>query len=345
MKQYEEIKKDILSRINTLNTNEGSFADVIASPVSLEIEKNYALSNHVYNNIFLKNLTSEDLEEKAGEYGITRRNGTKATGQVSIQALKDTIIPVNTLVATGYGLNYLTTEEIIFAEDASLTVDVIAEDIGTKYNIKSNAISTLPISIIGVLAVTNAAEIKGGTNIETDEELLNILLLRLRTPATSGNTLHYKLWALEVDGIGDAKIFPLWAGNGTVQVIPITTIKRAPTTELINAVVTKIEEERPIGATVTVTAPTEIAININATITLKLNADIEVIKNTYIDSLTEYITDSVFKSNVVDYNKCLSLFYTIAGVDSVTEFKINNNTINVSIEEKQIQTVGTIEIL
>lgn len=344
MKQYEEIKQDILGRINTVNTNEGSFADVTVSPVSLEIEKNYTLLDHLYGNMFLENLSSEELEKKAEEYGIVRKEGTKTTGQVDIQGLKDTTVPADTLVATGYGLNYLTTEELIFAEDGILTVDIIAEDIGTKYNVAIGAIDNLPISVNGVVSVTNATATTGGTNVETDTELLDRLLLRLRTPATSGNALHYKTWAMEVDGIADAKVFPLWAGNGTVQVVPITVDKRVPDTQLIHNVVTKIEEERPIGATVTVTAPDEIDINVNATITLKLNADIQKIKQDYIEKLTEYIEDSVFCLDIVDYNKCLSIFYTISGVESVTDFKINDSTNNIAIGEKQIQVVGTVDI-
>lgn len=345
MKQYEEIKKDILNKINTVNTNEGSFADVVISACSLEIEKSYTLLNHLYNNMFLENLSNGDLETKANEYGIIRKEGTKATGKVSIQALKDTILSKDTLVSTGYGLNYLTTEELMFTEDTTLTVDVIAEDVGIKYNVAIGAINNLPISINGVVSINNATETKGGTNVETDTELLNRLLLRLRTPAISGNALHYKLWSLEVDGIGDAKIYPLWNGNGTVQVLPITTAKRSPNEELINAVKLKIEQERPIGATVTVTAPEEIKIDVSAIVTLKLNADIEKIKKEYKEKLTEYITDSVFKSLIVDYNKCLSIFYTINGVDSVTEFKVNNGITNIEIQEKQIQTIGTIEII
>lgn len=344
MKRYEDIKKDILSRITTVNTNEGSFADITISPTALEIEKNYVLLNQIYNNIFLENLSSEDLESKANEYGITRKEGTKSIGKVSIQALKDTVIPKDTLVSTSYGLNYLTIEEITFTSDATLIVDVIAEEVGTKYNVSAGSINNLPISISGVVSVTNAVETKDGTNIETDEELLNRLLIRLRTSATSGNAMHYKMWAMEVEGIGDAKVYPLWNGNGTVQILVITTDKKAPSSELINKVISKIEEERPIGANVTVTAPTEIDINIDATIKLKLNADLQAITNSYNEDINEYISDSVFKSNIVDYNKCLSLFYNIEGVDSVLDFKINNTTSNITIGEKQIQVVGVIEI-
>ncbi|WP_096636434.1 baseplate J/gp47 family protein [Clostridium cochlearium] len=345
MKQYEEIKNDILNGINTVNTIEGSFTDVIVSPVSLELEKAYVLLNNLYNNMFLKNLSTEDLEEKASEKGIFRKQGTKAEGKVSIQALEGTIIPKDTLVATSTGLNYLTKEELIFTEDTTLEVDIVAENIGNKYNVKSNTINNLPISITGVISINNTEELKGGSNTETDQSLLARLLESYKTKATSGNKEHYRQWCKEVSGIEDAKIFPLWNGKGTVQVIPITTDKRAPIESKIQEIKEYIEAVRPIlSGVLTVTAPTEVLININATLKLALNVELEVVKQEYITKATEYIKDSVFKLNVVDYNKLLSIFYTIQGVDSVTEFEVNNATNNINIGDKEIQVLNTVEI-
>lgn len=345
MKQYEEIKQDILSNVNTVSTTEGSFADVIVSPTALELEKAYVLLNNLYNNMFLKNLSAKDLEEKASEKGIFRKQGTKAEGKVSINALKNTIVPKDTLVATSTGLNYLTKEELIFTEDTILEVDIVAEDLGEKYNVKANTINNLPISITGVVSITNNAELKGGTDTETDQSLLNRLLESYKTKATSGNKEHYRQWCKEVNGIEDCKVFPLWNGNGTVQVVPITVDRRAPIESKITEIKTYIDSVRPVlGGVLTVTAPTEVLININATLKLALNVDLETVKTEYISKATQYIKESVFKLNVVDYNKLLSIFYTIQGVDSVTNFKINNDTVNVNIGDKEIQVLNTVEI-
>ncbi|RXI50202.1 hypothetical protein DP124_12085 [Clostridium tetani] len=344
MKQYEEIKNDILDKVNTVSTIEGSFADVVVSPAALELEKAYVLLNNLYNNMFLKNLSTEDLEEKAGEKGIFRKEGTKAQGKVSINALKDTVIEKGTLVSTSTGLNYLTKEELIFTEDATLEVGIIAEDTGEKYNIKTNTITNLPVSITGVVSINNKEDLKGGTDIETDESLLNRLLESYRTKSTSGNKEHYRQWCKEVNGIEDAKVFPLWNGKGTVQVVPITTNKRSPVENKIKEIKEYIDNIKPIGATVTVTPPIEVFINIKATIKLTLNADLENIKKEYIDKTTEYIKDSVFKLNIVDYNKLLSIFYTIEGVESVIDFKANNAESNIKIADKEIQVLNNIDI-
>lgn len=345
IKKYEEIKNDILENIEDISTIEGSFTDVIVSPASLELERAYALLNNVYNNMFLKNLNTEDLEKKCLEKGIVRKGGTKAQGKINIKALKNTVVAKDTLVSTQKGLNYLTTRELDFTEDKAIEVGIIAEKIGNKYNVQANTINNLPVGVNGVISINNKEEIKGGTDTETDESLLNSLLVSYRSKATSGNKEHYRQWCKEVNGIDDAKIFPLWNGNGTVQVIPITTEKRAPIKSKITEIKEHIDTVRPILAGVlTVTAPEEILISINANVKLVLNADLETVKQEYKAKATEYIKDSVFKLNVVDYNKLLSIFYTIQKVEQVTDFKVNGGIKNINIEDKQIQVIKNINI-
>lgn len=108
-----------------------------------------------------------------------------------------------------------------------------AEDIGDKYNILTGYINTLPVAIRDITGVTNGAAFIGGAEAETDEELIDRLLLRLRTPATSGNAYHYLQWALEIEGVGNAKVFPLDNGPGTVGVMLITSAGRSPGEDVI----------------------------------------------------------------------------------------------------------------
>lgn len=343
IKDYDQIKKDILGKITNISLLEGSFTDSLISATSLELEKLYTELEHVYNNIFLVNLNTEDLEYKCAEKGIERKLGTKSEGIITVTGLPNTIISTGTLMTTDTGLNYLTTEEKTIVEN-TIDIKIIAENIGEIYNIKPNTITNLPIQINGIIGITNTNEVKGGTNDETDEELLNRLIESNKAKATSGNIEHYKLWCKEVNGIGDSKVFPLWNGNGTVQVLPVTTDKRAPIESKILEVANYIETKRPVGATVTVQAPTEVAININATIKTNINANLEDIKTEYTTKATQYIKDSVYKLQTVDYNRLLSIFYTIDGVEQVTDFKLNNGIVNITIGDKEIQTIGTINI-
>lgn len=54
---------------------------------------------------------------------------------------------------------------------------------------------------------------------EDDDSLRARYFTRVRREAVSANKEHYKQWAEEVDGVGKAKIFPLWNGDGTVKIV------------------------------------------------------------------------------------------------------------------------------
>lgn len=343
--KYEVIKQNILSSIKGIDKREGSFINDMVSPVSMELEGNYVELEKLLSVFFLEDMNEEDLIRKCAEYAIYRKMGTYAEGVATFTGLENTLIPIDTLLSTNTGSTFVTTEEKAIPPGVTtIDIPIKATDVGDMYNIDPNSINTLSVGINNIISVTNKEKLTGGTDIETIKELLNRLLLRLRTPGTSGNKEHYKLWAMEVDGIGDAMVFPLWNGNGTVQVIPITTDKKVPDQTIINKVSTTIEEKRPIGATVTVTAPTEIQINITATIEIDTNYVFQKIIDVYTEKITKYIKDSVPNIKVVDYFKCLSLFYEVEGVKSVKNFKINNDTTNINIGTKEIQVIGTITI-
>src|SRR5690606_25751366 len=91
---------------------------------------------------------------------------------------------------------------------------------------------------------------------------------------TSGNKYHYELWATEVEGVSAARVHPLWDGNGTVKVVLVDTEGRAPAPEVVAATAAHIEEQRPIGATVTVVPVTEVPVDIE--VSLSLSGDLMV---------------------------------------------------------------------
>lgn len=179
---------------------------------------------------------------------------------------------------------------------------------------------------------------------ESDDELKKRLLTQIKAPAASGNIADYVKWCTQIPNITDAKVIPLWDGNGTVKVLPVNTDKLAPTVEEIQSVTANIEKNRPIGATVTVTAPTEVAISVNATITLKDVTQLEQAKIKYTDLLNSYLKNSVFKLNTVDYYKCLSFWYELEEIQTVNSFKLNNGVTNILISDTEIQVIGIVTV-
>ncbi|MEG1965593.1 MAG: baseplate J/gp47 family protein [Oscillospiraceae bacterium] len=342
-KSYENIKQNILAEIIDVDKREGSFIDEMISPLSLELESNYNEFDKMLGVMFLTDSTGEYLEKRGLEYGIARKMGTFAKGEVIFQGTDGSEILKGCLIASSTGLMFETIENAKII-GTSATVKIISQGIGGKYNCTENTITQMPVSIVGITAVSNIKASQGGTDTETDDELLNRILFKIQNPATSGNKNHYKIWATEVDGIGDAKIFPLYKGNGTVGIMPITYNKRKPDSLLLSKVFDHIESERPIGTTIYVEPPIEVIVDISAVLVIETGSILAEIKKKYTELLNKYIIDSVFKIATVDYFKCLSIMYEIAGIKQVTDFKINNSTSNIFLQPTQIQIVGNIAL-
>ncbi|MCY9218915.1 baseplate J/gp47 family protein, partial [Bacillus haynesii] len=98
----------------------------------------------------------------------------------------------------------------------------------------------------------------------------------------SANKMHYKQWAEEVDGVGRAKVFPLWDGDGTVKIV-ITNAKMEPASDtLVDKVKDYIdpdpgkgEGQAPIGATVTVESAVYKKVDIEVTVVPEPDYSIE----------------------------------------------------------------------
>lgn len=341
---YESLREEMLKEITLTDKREGSFVSDIVSTSAMEGEKVYAALRQAISLFFKVDVKGEFADRFAEEYDIYRKEGTKAEGEVTFTGEVGVEIPLGTMCTTASNLIFLTTAAGVIGEDGTVTLPAEAEEIGDKYNILAGYINDLPVAIRDVTAVTNHEIFLGGSNVENDEELMERLLLHLRTPATSGNTYHYMQWALEVDGVGDAKIFPLDDGPGTVGVMPITSSGRAPDQDILDAVYAHIEEERPIGATVSVYAPTEVMISINAEIEITTAVTLASVTAAYKSLFDAYIRNGVFNLTTVDYYRCLSMFYDISGVTSVKSFTMNGGTESITIREKQIQVAGDVVI-
>ena len=208
---------------------EGSFAADMAAAASVEMAKIYATIDYAMQTFLLQTNEGEYLELRAAEYGISRKAGTKAAVSITVTGVDGTNIPAGTRMLTTDGLMFVTDEETTIAEGET-AIPATAEKAGAQYNVAAGKIAYLFTNIEGVSSITNNVAAVGGSDDESDEALRNRILMRLQMPATSGNAYHYRLWAMEVDGVGAAKVLPLWNGAGTVKVVVASPEISADTT-------------------------------------------------------------------------------------------------------------------
>lgn len=137
------------------------------------------------------------------------------------------------------------------------------------------------------------------------------------------------------------RVIPLWNGAGTVKVVIVDTDNQPADAELIEKVKTHIDENRPIGADVTVVSATALTVNITVKLTTDETPDIQQKME---DSIKSYLSTDALKRAYISYAKIGSLILSVSGVEDYTNFKINGGTANITIEDGAVPVLGSVVI-
>lgn len=337
----EVIQARLLANIDeNYDKTEGSFFYDVEAPVAIELESAYAEQNEILNKGFVDTATDTFLERITSVYGIYRKLATKATTTVTVVGTTGALITIGDKVATDL-VNFTFTEDKIIDITGIATVIVECEIAGVIGNVPIGAIKYFPITLAGLISVNNTVAVTNGYEAETDTELKQRYYDKVRSPSTSGNSAQYLTWAKEVIGVGGAKIFPLFYGNGTVKVTIINSNKRAADAGLIGDVATYIESVRPIGATVSIVSATEIAIDISVTLVIDTNNyTLGGIATAIEIALTNYFKSIAFVTTYVSYAMIGNLIFDIPGVLDYSNLLVNSGTANINIADEEIAVLG-----
>lgn len=248
---------------------EGTFAYDMLAANSVEFAKVEVELEEAYKAAFADTSCGEYLTKRTAEFGVVRKEATKAVGKVRVKGTGR--IVAGSLFQTENGVRYQALQTTDVVHSAVLAAEAVLS--GTIGNTGKNTVTKIPMSIPGINSVTNEEEIHGGYDAETDAALLARYLRIVRTPATSGNKYHYHNWAMSIAGVGACRVIPLWQGAGTVKVLILDADLKTAPIELIEKVKVYIEDVRPIGATVTVTSPTPKPLTITAAVAGRCDKD------------------------------------------------------------------------
>ena len=298
----------------------------------------------------------EWLDYHAKGRGITRKPANAASGELLITGVPGTTIPAGfrfaaPATADTPAIEYQTTEKYTIGEDGTVRVQVTAVEPGIKGNVPANTVTLMMTPIKGITSVNNETAITGGTEVESDDELRNrIMEIDAASEASFvGSDGDYKRWAEEVPGVGTALVMPEWAGPGTVKVVVIDANGQPANQAIITAVYNNImspddrlQRKAPIGATVTVEAPTAKEINYSFTLELKAGENQETVLERFKAQLRTYYVEAK-KEGVVRYNKVSSILTNTEGVKDFTGLTMNGGTVNIVLEEDEYPVTGIID--
>jgi len=248
----EEIRASILRDYQTYypnaDTSEDSDAYARASSLAACAEGIYAHQKWLIKQFFPDTADTEFLEKHAGLRGLRRRNATYAAGKgATISGNPDAVIAVGLQIKTEDGRFYETTESAVISSGGTAVVAVRSLATGAVQNIKTATKGSFMAAPVGVSTDVVLNDVVGATNAESDSSLLERLLNKIRRPAAGGNKYDYKDWALEVDGVEQAYVYPLRRGLGTVD-IAITADNGVPSDDTVRRAQEYIDQERPVTA-------------------------------------------------------------------------------------------------
>jgi len=346
LKLHNEMLQDIS---NEYDKTSGEFIYDATRPAAIKFEKAYKDLDIVVDMFDLENLTGQELEKRIRQRtGQTRKEATFSNGIVRVKG--NGIVSINDLFETEGGIQFRPIETITIVGEGFVNIQCTIA--GTIGNVPSNQIRYIPITIAGITEVTNLEPTKDGFEAESDKELLQRYYERIQTPATSGNKAHYKNWAKEVLGVGDAKVFPLWNGDNTVKVVVIDANKQPASVELVETVQNYIDPnisglgkgEAPIGAFCTIASALGKEVNIGFTAVKDSAYTNEQILDNVRSKIVQYFKDIAFVEDYVSYAIIGSLILQSEGVQDYSSLTVNGGTSNITIENEEVAVLGEVVI-
>ena len=336
---YENIKQRMLDNIAIdIDKREGSFTSNMVSPLSQELAKAYINMSDILSLGFIEDNFDTFLDKRVGEFGVYRKQGSKAIGEIKVEGKEGATI-TNGSILKANDLYFTVLNDIELPNDNTIYVE--ANEVGYKYNLLPNTEFELVGKNDKVTKLINEVEFTNGVDIESDEDLRKRFIKVVNNPSASGNKNHYEEWALEVNGVGRAVVYPLWNGNGTVKVMIVGNDNKPVSDEIIEACELHISENMPIGCQLTVTTPSLLNVVINASIEIKEGYELEDVKLEFETSLNEYLKDVTTE---LTYSKVYGLLVNHAGVEDITGFNINNSNSNITISEDKIVNISEINL-
>jgi uncharacterized phage protein gp47/JayE len=237
----------------------------------------HGLHGHIQHGVKQIIPSIENDEENATRWGDFwlgddgRKEAGLAIGSIPITGVPTTPVPTDTVWQRADGVRYLVDSPgVVIGGGGDVSTPITAETPGADGNAVIGTALTIVSPIAGVDATALVEDdgagngLVNGTDIESIEDLIGRVELRVQDPPRGGADGDYIQEALTVAGVTRAFEFPLQLGPGTVLltfVLDDQTPTIIPSPTKVAEVQAVIDAFRPVTAAVTVAAPAEVPLN------------------------------------------------------------------------------------
>ena len=338
-------QEEILSELISLSelpsaTIEGSFQYDIFASNAIEFAKVEVELSEMYESAFGRSSWDEYLDLVAESHGVIRRSAVSAIGEVTVTG--NGFVSQGSIFTTNEGVRFETISDTNVINSALIGVQAV--EAGSNGNVGANTIVNIPLSIAGIRTVTNDQPTHDGYDQEDDDTFKERYLQHVRLPRTSGNPYQYADWALEVAGVGAARVIRAWNGPNSVKVVIVNSNYEVASDYLIEKVRQNIEEQRAIGAFLTVTSAKPKVINIVSEIVGSIDqaAFLEGLQ-TYFTKLTQSMMKRQAKANYyVSIAQISSIIIVEGNADDHNLLTLNGLTSNIELDDEEMPVIGEV---
>lgn len=341
---FEVIQKRILSDVDDgYHKDEGSLIYTATAATAAEHMRIYIALDKVLSEMFPDTATREYLIHHAALRGLEPKEATQALWYAQASP-EDTTVPIGSRFNCG-DINL----QVVQNKGSGVYL-LKVETAGTTGNAITGKLTAISY-IKGLSSMTLTTLYESGTDAETTEEFRKRFLTFLQKPATSGNKNSYYNWAMDVDGVGDVKIFAppdkvdgVTVPDGNVYIYAINENTEPAGEELIAKMETYIETERPIGAKVTIKPAEVLDVNVSVTVTIATGATIASITKAFKAAINEYLQENALNLKRVSPAKLGDLLLDVGGVEDYADILVNGSASALAVGDIQIATVGSVEV-
>lgn len=296
-----------------------------------------------------ENLAGGDLDRYVfPRAGLERRQATFATGTLTVTGTGT--VQQGALFESGGGIQFAASETVQITGEGQVPVTCRVD--GAAGNLPAHSITQMPVTLQGIAACDNPEPTTGGYDEEDDAAYYARYLLKIRTPATSGNIYHYQSWALEVSGVGAVQVFPLARGPGTVDIVIIDSTGQPAPPDLVEQVQDYIDPgstgegygQAPIGAQCLVEAASGTEITLTGKVFKLDTAEEETVTAGIKAAVGAYLAEIAFQQDYVSLARITERILAVEGVRDLESLMVNGGTDNVHLDERACAVLGEVTL-
>lgn len=347
---YEVILQRMMNRVKekypNLDMREGSIIFNALAPAAVELAIMYTEIDSVLSESFAATASREYLLLACEQIGIDTSRFDASVGTHS--AIFNEQVPIgsrwNCDIYNYVVVDYMGCVGGLYGDEYYYKLQ--SETAGSAPNLTGN-LTPINYTPMNLTLAQLTGYLTPGEDEASDEDIRKTYFDYVNNIASDGNVAQYLRWCDEFDGIGKAKIIPVWSGANTVKVSILDATNRAANGELMQKFQEYIDPNAegmgngvaPIGAKVTVSTATEVPIDISAKIRWKDGIPNQGALN---ESLTDYFAQIAYTDRVFgEYDIAVVLINTGAVV-SIRDITINGSaTQSVSLGVEEIPVLGT----